>query len=272
MPDSEAQIKKARAVYGATRHLRLSEIPPIDYTDRISLLTVAGGLRPVGVLEGEGLQLSPVKDAVINNGLFTSVTKAVWTVREPAPDFPRADLLAVLHRNRNREQPRSALWLCSTREDRVQLKGVQLTKAAAGNVLSYPACCVRASVNEDLAIDKAFLEALVANVGVDPVSIEKAIRDNVQVELPDEFGANVPKSTEEFPFIIHVACDDCLATRQSPSAKLNEAYKSFIQEVNLELHNAVVETSRLLTGFAHLEDKGEVIARVEALHRSLFRF
>ena len=69
MTDQAPNIKRARAVYAATNHLKLSEIQPLDLLDRLSLLTVAAGLRQIGVLEGEGLQLGEVKDATGNCGL-----------------------------------------------------------------------------------------------------------------------------------------------------------------------------------------------------------
>ena len=48
-------LDKARTIYNATRHLKFSNMPPLDLLDRLSLLTIAAGLRPVGVLEGVGL-------------------------------------------------------------------------------------------------------------------------------------------------------------------------------------------------------------------------
>ena len=83
MLNAGTQIDKVRAIYQATRHLQLAEIPPIDFTDRISLLTVAAGLRNAAVFEGDGLEIALVKDVVINHGLFTSTTNAVWARRDP---------------------------------------------------------------------------------------------------------------------------------------------------------------------------------------------
>ena len=67
-------------------------------------------------------------------------------------------------------------------------------------MLSYPECCVRASIEESLALYRAFLGALIAKVGDDPVSVERAIRDNVQVEPPDgtEMGAMFPRPRSSF--------------------------------------------------------------------------
>ena len=52
-------------------------------------------------------------------------------------------------------------------------------------LLSYPECCVRANVEESRAADEAFLAALIAKVGDEPAAIEKAIREDLEVELPD---------------------------------------------------------------------------------------
>jgi hypothetical protein len=55
----------------ATKRFQFADIPLLDITDRISLMSVAAGLRPVGVLEAEGLQRAQIKDALVNHGLFT---------------------------------------------------------------------------------------------------------------------------------------------------------------------------------------------------------
>jgi len=74
--------EKARSIYNETKALRFCEIASIDIKDRLALATVAGGLRRVGVLEGEGAQLERIRDVVVNHGIHTLVSRSVWSRKE----------------------------------------------------------------------------------------------------------------------------------------------------------------------------------------------
>jgi hypothetical protein len=117
MPPTLFGIDKARSLYISTKSLKLASIPPLDITDRISMLSVAAGLRPVGLLEAEGLQLSQVRDALIDVGIFT------WIASSREGD--------------------KVLWLATNAEDRKRLKGTSPSEEEIGRSLSYPECCVQ---------------------------------------------------------------------------------------------------------------------------------
>jgi hypothetical protein len=150
-----ADIGKAKAIYTATRHLKLSNVPPLDLLDRLSLLTVAAGLRRVGVLEGEGLQLTLVRDAVGNRGMLTSVSASVWSERKRVGNGDDDELLELCRSLRSPSQAPAptpqVLWLYGSPHDRKEVKGRVLTKYEAGTLLGYPECCVHANVESGYA-------------------------------------------------------------------------------------------------------------------------
>ena len=75
-------------------------------------------------------------------------------------------------------------------------------------------------------MEERFLNAVIATVGNDYREIERALRDNIGVDIPN-LPDNVPRTEARVPFAIHIACDVCLASSDSPSAKLNEQNEGF---------------------------------------------
>jgi hypothetical protein len=58
----------------------------------VSLITVAGGLRSSGVLDGSGVQLEIAREVMINHGLFTLKTKGVWSKTEIPKEYLQPEL------------------------------------------------------------------------------------------------------------------------------------------------------------------------------------
>jgi hypothetical protein len=183
---TEGSIEKARLLYHSTRHLQFCDIPSIDLKDRLALATVAAGFRPVGVLEADGLELERVREQVINHGLFTLISKAVWSGIEWPSNHPLLRYLRLLDKTREPSNSNRVLWVCSNAEDRRKLKSGLLMKHDAGLILSYPACCVQFQIEEDVKANAEFLTALIAKVGNDEPSIAQALKDDVGVEMADD--------------------------------------------------------------------------------------
>ena len=274
MTDQAPNIKRARAVYAATNHLKLSEIQPLDLLDRLSLLTVAAGLRQIGVLEGEGLQLGEVKDATGNCGLLTSVAESVWFRSKPAAQAGSDGLLESLQSLRSSESAGSnVLWLYASAEDRKRVKGKRLAKEEAGLLLGYPECCVRENIESDGQMDLLYLEALVAKVGRDREAIQRAILDDLEVELR---GAppgmeNVSATAAKFPFVVHISCKACLSSLDSPSATLNTRYRALIEEVDPAMVRAMLQINALVSELDHTEDREKVFREIGTIHHELLR-
>jgi hypothetical protein len=121
--------------------------------------------------------------------------------------------------------------------DRKRLKGALLTKQEASLLLDYPECCVQVEVGVNLKDQTEFLTALIAKVGNDEQSIARALREDVGVGVSDEVFTlgNVARTDALFPFVIHVACDSCLASQTSPTAQLNSAYEKLARDLDPQL-------------------------------------
>lgn len=123
--------EKARLLYQATRHLQFCDIPGIDLKDRLALATVAAGSRPIGVLEDERLELGRVREQVINHGLLTFTSKAVWSRIQWPGNHP---LLRYFRRMDEARKPENA-WRGANPEDRKKVKSSPM-KHEAGLLLS----------------------------------------------------------------------------------------------------------------------------------------
>jgi hypothetical protein len=119
-------IEKARSIFNATKRYKYADIPLLDITDRSSVISVAAGIRPVGVLEADGGQLAHIKDVLVNHGLFT------WSGKT-------AD-------------GKTALWFAGRQETRQILRGKAQTEAEVGRTLSYPECCVKGNDDRNDAL------------------------------------------------------------------------------------------------------------------------
>ena len=102
-------VERARSVFDATRRFRYSRFPVIDFRDRLAVASVAAGVRPIGVLDCDGLQISEIRDVLINHGLRTLRTASVWTMMERSDQHPNIKYLRFLDRQR-KDQLREACY------------------------------------------------------------------------------------------------------------------------------------------------------------------
>jgi len=263
--------EKARLLYQATRHLQFCDIPSIDLKDRLSLATVAAGLRPVGVLEAEGLELEHVREEVINHGLLTCISKAVWSRIEWPGNHPLLRYFLLMDESRKPANTRRVLWVCANPEDRKKLKSSPLIKHEAGLLLGYPACCVQFQIEVDVKANAEFLTALIAKVGNDEQSVAQALKDDVGVEVSDDVFAveNVPKTDERFPFVIHTACDSCLCSAECQSAQINASYEKLALDLDPQFHTGFLQIRALCSRLrgASDTDRDRIYQEMQKIHQ-----
>ena len=270
MQPTTAKLERAKAAHSGTKRYLFSNIPPLDLLDRVSMVTVAAGVRRIGVLEGDGVQVGQIRDALGNRGIVTSTSNAVWTIRhlETTSD----DRLSLLHSMRSEEPKRqSVLWLFDDADARREVKGKQISKALAGHLLGYPPCCVQANEQSGLDLDIRFLDALTAKVGSDLNAIRQALMDDVGVDM-DESGAgveNVAATTAKFPFVSHVCCDSCLVDIDSPSSRLNAQFDALTKEVAPDLHEAVLTMTALVSQLDSTDNPSRIFDEADRIHRKL---
>jgi hypothetical protein len=245
MITSTSHLDRAQRLHEAFRRIQLSNMPLVDLRDRVSLITVAAGLRSCGVLDGSGVQLELAREVLINHGLLTWKTIGVWSKTEVPREYFRPELFLFLSNVVNQNAP-TVLWFCTDREERRRLKASSQTGSDAGRLLDYPLCCVSARMKTEATYRIAILNAIIQKVSDDDELVKRAILNGERVTVSSDHVSLVTLSNEKFPFISHVACADCCENGRSPSALLDEQYGALTKEIDPALHDALVRVAKVI--------------------------
>jgi hypothetical protein len=260
------KIQKTRRLLGAVRTIRFSDEVHIDLCDRFALLTVEMGLRDVaafgfcehkdeefqartkGIIEREGLQALitppiPLKKAEASADLLVELSEVFDRVNAEL-DEPKTDKL---------------LWVYLDPGARAEIeKAVSGAGVMSGLLLGYPKCCTESERVAQARTALDFREAIIAAVGKEPTAIEHALRTNLSVARPiNPWDQNVIATRRSYPFVFHVACDQCLSTPQSPTGTLNTAYASLAQKIDRALHQALIDMAKMEVALAAVVDEAE---------------
>jgi hypothetical protein len=230
---------KQRRLYELANRILLEESPQEDAHERVGLLTVIAGIRPValflGVEEADRLRLewvfehSEVKP-VTAPGPSTAYT---WESRY-LPEITR------LFRERD-EAP--ALWLCRA-SDYADAVRAGVDQIAAGALLGYPQCCITAQQREKARFESAVIAGYIRDIGEDAEKIAAALLENRNVEIDWEDDYRVPRTAARFPFVQHIACGVCLSSGSSPTAILNSQYRQLVENVDRDLYDYLIRIAK----------------------------
>jgi hypothetical protein len=265
-------IDKAIRIFEATRKLAFADIPAVDLKDRLSVLTVAAGLRQVGVLETWGQRLAQTRELIISHGLFTSVATCVWSSIERPAATPHREVLRELDEKRVAGKPKHVLWLYADAADRNQYRRPNYTQQEAGRLLHYPPCCIEFESSFMARWPQAQLEALLAETGGDDAKLLGLVRRAKQlpppkIALPD----NAFRTEQHLPFVLHVACDECLNDPGSPSVTLNARYEALVKEVDTRLHDLFLQVQAIYQDIAKDQAaKRDLLLQIHQLHEAFF--
>lgn len=242
-------LQKARTILKAVERVRLWSVPYEDAIERLSLLTVLADLRPVAALGfgDKSVSLPRLKDILINQGLKAVITGGIFvSTLDLVGEIPSAvaEVNDLLNRESHRRNKTKILWVFSDPKMRERIKEVVAGKLNAGTLLCYPECCVRKERQDNARFLRAFLNAIIAAVGEDPKAVERALRQDLNVSVPDgtEDCSRVPRTIQRFPFVLHVACNKCLASDTSASAALNQAYEALASETDPALCERILHS------------------------------
>jgi hypothetical protein len=105
--------------------------------------------------------------------------------------------------------------------------------AQSGILLGYPQCCVDHNIALGRQGDQAFFQAILKAVGNDPERVLKALREDLKVEIENCAweSDNAVRTDTTFPFLLHIACDACLDSNESPSAFWNLQLQKLAEEI-----------------------------------------
>jgi hypothetical protein len=271
---AQPDLANAIKVYQATRSLVFANIPAVDMKDRLSVLTVASGLRRVGVLETWGQRLPQTRERMIANGLATSVANCVWSRIDRPAETPHRAVLEALDERRVAGKPKHVLWLYATSAEREQYRQTTFTQQQAGALLGYPSCCIAFESTVMDLLPRAQLDTLIGRVGQhDDATLIQALRGKTElaapkIPLPD----NALRTEKLYPFALHVACDACLDDNDSPSASINQRYGDLAMQVDAGFHAlflAVQETYCQVSG--DQQKNRDLLLGIRTMHAKFFR-
>jgi hypothetical protein len=256
-------------MYGAMRGLEFAELPTVDMKDRLSVLTVAAGLRRVGVLETWGQRLARIRDRMIAGGLATSVATCVWSRIERAEGTPHREVLYALDERRVAGKPKHVLWLYGGAVERERYRRPAFTQQEAGELLEYPACCIAFESSVMARLPQAQLAGLIARVGEDSAKLAAELRGTRELETPKvPLPDNGLRTEQRLPFALHVACDACLEDTHSPSAAISAQHGELARAVDPDWHALFVSIQETYCQITKDQTKNrELLLQVRSLHQ-----
>jgi hypothetical protein len=227
-----ALSRKQRQLYEQASHILLDEHPAQDAHERVGLLTVITGVRPLAVFLGIDESDAKKLRGLLNACGFTSIIadgpKVAYTWQSTYP----AEITRLFRQHH--ESP--ALWVGHRPE---QLRGVKkgIDQVMVGALLGYPQCCIDAAQRTKELFEAAVIPAYIQSFGDDLEKISQALLEDRKVEVEWENDGRVRQTIASFPFIQHIACEDCLASAASATARLNAQYQRLVEEIDPTLHD-----------------------------------
>jgi hypothetical protein len=265
MPSTD-EIQRARRVLGSVRRVRIDAIEGVDVMDRFGLLTVTAGVRDVAAFgfvnkKNEG-QLSRLKGILNGHGLLSLITHQISPLSNKYSNDVTGELAEVFDRvdaNYHSRDTGRLLWVFRDPKKQDEVEKAVAREIHAGVLLGYPPCCVDRDSICQLRYQHAFAEAIISAVGRDASAVERALREDLQVEVPaDTFcDPNIVNTRERFPFVFHTACDECLSSDRSQSAGLNCSYEALALTIDRTSHRLFSEISRVEVAVGRIIEDAE---------------
>jgi hypothetical protein len=240
-------LEAARSVYQTLRETWLCDGAPLEANDRLSVITVAAGLRDFAFLNHFAENSSTHLEAV----LTSDVLIARQCVSRFDFEFEANGLSAQTieaYRRTITERDKFVgigIWPKSI------AAGVCPGSTALGSVLGYPPCCDAMDLKSKRRDHELALSAIVEEEGDNPESVARALIERREYhstinELREEWTNCFWETHATFPFVLHTACPDCLSTPNSPTALQNDRYEELARYVSSELHLMIRWGARIL--------------------------
>lgn len=234
-----ALSKNMRGFYAKATHILLAEHPEHDALEHVGLLTVISGLRDLALFldmtQDNQLRLCRAARTHGLKALITNAPTSEWTWESPHPSE-----IVGLFRQRDDVQ---GLWLCSTaRAERAINHSID--QLAAAEALAYPPCCIKADQQAKSDFEHAVIAGYIRHFGNNPEEIALALREDRKVPLDWEPDRRLPRTAAKFPFVQHIACEECLKSDSSATGRLNSRFETVVKDEHPTLHAYLLATAR----------------------------
>ncbi len=184
--------------------MQFDEIPLIDVSDRLALLTVIVSLRDVAAFgfgdRDNGQRLTALGKIIDGHGLHSLITPFI---RDRAVDESLKDVVGNLDEvfkrvdaDSDAKNPGRLLWVCRNLAKFDEIMAVVEGQADVGILLAYPPCCVERNRDDLIRAKRAFATRIVRAVGKAAAAVERALREDLEVEIPASNDPNIPNTQE----------------------------------------------------------------------------
>jgi hypothetical protein len=214
-----------------------------DLKNKLALLAVFTGYKETFLYEtNEIKKIKRLSKICRYHNVHTIVTRfsSRPLVRRPrVPDFFIEDFLEFSLKSRVGYQ---ALWVYKDASVVSKIDRSLDSEWNLGILLGYPACCVAEYTENKVRGVEVFFTALKEKAQTREAIKHLLYTDSeLQMELP---GLNlVDKTISQFPFVFHVACEDCLSGKRTVSLKLNKEYQEVAWNASKHLHDEILNSS-----------------------------
>jgi hypothetical protein len=231
--------RKARSIWQIWQQVSgilLIDSPEWDASEHVGLLTVIGGMRHVGLfLDPHAERLIRLLRELDLRAFFASGPQPVYDWESPHPPE-----ITKIFRERSTSM---GLWVCR-HSDNARTINNGVDQIAAGQLLGYPQCCINAQQQVNAAFENALVQGWTREFGDDPGKITQAWLADRKVRIDFEEPDRIRRTVSLFPFVQHMACEQCLKQGDTPTALLNTAYRKLVADVDPALHRYLVRVGK----------------------------
>jgi hypothetical protein len=236
------------------RDVNLAGNGALEAHERVSLLTVAAGLRPFCLLTHiREEEFGQIVSILPQFGLTCGVCNVNFTYDL---DFDVPPEVLEAFRSYHAVRPLYGLGVAYSR--------IEFGDAPLGTVLSYPECCAKMDDATKRFDQSAALRQLIDSKAGDIASVIAELAQGKGAPTPhtdrrEAWDRRFDRTHIVFPFAVHTACDRCLKRgTKSASGALSRRYESMVRAAAPDLYDAVLrqnEIFRQTSRFLH-DDRG----------------
>ncbi len=228
---------------------------PLDLQEKLSVLTVAAGLRRIAMVNA----WSDVPDQQVWQRLIFACRASKLRARILDSPLQRLTdvaipeefkLAAIEVRRRSNERQ---IWIYQTDEDERRIANLFRYEVTIGELLEYPSCCRDEHDRIHSEVDRLTYETLFREYRPkNPAAFRELLLQDAPFDCPrlGEIFKRTGEQLRRYPFIFHTPCDRCLLGENQASANLNQTYRQLAEEVDPALAQGIDEIRKVI------EDQG----------------
>ena len=222
---------------------------PLDLKEKLSVLTVAAGLRRIAMVNawsdvpGQHVwqrlifacRASKLRARILDSPL----------VRLTGVAIPEEFKLAAIEVRRQGNERQ--IWIYQTDEDERRIANLFRYEVTIGELLEYPSCCRDEHERIQSEVTRLSHEALFGEYRPkNPAAFRELLLQDAPFNCPQlgEIFNRTGDKIRRYPFIFHTPCDRCLLGENQVSANLNRTYRQLAEEIDPTLAEGIEEIRR----------------------------